>query len=134
MQCGSAEWVSTGTVPLLRHALLVRQNSENEGWYSMPRLDEKHSKAQVAYPKMLCLSAAGAALMVEAASLGEVRTNEARSSPTRAGIASACLMASCNHSSAYRRHSLCQVINQCQLLLLILCLEVAAEAVHQDKD
>ena len=77
MQCSSAEWVSTGTVPLLRHALLVWRKSENEGWYSMTRLDEKHSKAQVAYPKMLCLSAAGAALMVEAASLGGVRTNEA---------------------------------------------------------
>ncbi len=37
----------------------------------------EHSKAQVAYPKMLCLSAVGTALMVEAASLAEVRTNEA---------------------------------------------------------
>ncbi len=41
MQCSNAEWVSTGTVPLLTHALLMWRTCENEGWYCMTRLDEK---------------------------------------------------------------------------------------------
>ena len=41
IQCSSAKWVSTGTVPLLTHALLMWRTCANEEWYYMTKFDEK---------------------------------------------------------------------------------------------
>lgn len=65
--------------------------------------------ARLTHPKMEWLLE-GTALMVAASDVA-VRTNEACRSPNRAGMASACLMASCNNT-------------QCSVDKLLLCVAV----------